>query len=80
MVTKGAVLSGLQKGQAIQSRVARYTSGFGTSIRYDPNDTRETGLRSEGVVRDGKMTGIMRINSFCTARQARHFDPRFRHA
>ena len=64
MVVKGAVLFGLQKGQAIQSRVARYTYGFGTSIRYDPNDSEHVKRGSEGVISDGKMTGYVRVNSF----------------
>jgi hypothetical protein len=36
MVVKGAVLFGLQKGSAIQSRVARFTYGLGVGVRYDP--------------------------------------------
>jgi hypothetical protein len=35
MVVKGAVLFGLQKGSAIQSRVARFTYGLGVGKRYD---------------------------------------------
>ncbi|MGB1605576.1 MAG: hypothetical protein ACPIOQ_73270, partial [Promethearchaeia archaeon] len=38
MVVKGAVIFGIQKGSAIQSRIARYTYGFETLLRYDAWD------------------------------------------
>ena len=38
MVVKGAVIFGMQKGSAIQSRIARYTYGFETLLRYDATD------------------------------------------
>jgi len=66
MVVKGAVLFGLQKGVAIQSRVARYTYGFDVSVRYDPNDTEHVKRGSEGVVSNGKMTGFVKTNAFQT--------------
>ena len=64
MVVKGAVLFGLQKGVAIQSRMARYTYGFGTSVRYDSSNEEHVKRGSEGVVSDGVMTGYVRINAF----------------
>ena len=64
MVVKGAVLFGLQKGKAIRSRVARYTYGFGTSVRYDPKDSEHAKRGSEVVVSDGNMANFVRVNSF----------------
>jgi len=64
MVVKGAVLFGLQKGVAIQSRRARYTYGVATSVRYDSNNGEHVQRGSEGVVSDGVMTGYVRVDTF----------------
>ena len=60
MVVKGAVLFGLQKGSAIQSRVARSTYGYGALIRYDASNPEH--IRRGTQERDGKT--YVAVNQF----------------
>mmetsp|Transcript_27176 Transcript_27176/g.22813 ORF Transcript_27176/g.22813 Transcript_27176/m.22813 type:complete len:195 (-) Transcript_27176:436-1020(-) len=51
MVVKGAVIFGMQKGNAIMSRVSRSTYGYGSLTRYDasnPDHTRRGKKKHDG--------------------------------